>query len=623
MADVPPQGDESPLGRVHRKLYGMSDIRENPVAVAPAPAPVDATVPGWQPEPSPKRSLSVTAWFFIVAVGFFILAGIAAGLILLLGGRSVGNDRMIVRFEGPVAVDGGEAVPFDVVIENGNPVVASDITLSIDFPEGAFAADTKEPLGHYTVKVEDLQPGESARESVEVVYFGPENQHLSVPVEVEYKTPNSSATFVKEATQELSIATAPLSIRTTVTPEISSGQRFTMTVSVRSNAPDTLKDVALKVEYPFGFSATETVPAPRNGNVFSLGDLDPGEEAEVKITGSLTGQDGEERVFRFEGGVLADAEGSTLRTPAYTSGDADVTITRSFLATTLTLNQENGDLVAHAGDDVQGMISWVNALASTITDGELRVALSGDAIDLGTVVVTNGMYRSSDHTIVFDETTEQGLRSIAPGASGAGAFRFSLKEGSALKSPSATLTVSVSGRRAAEGGRQETLTSSVTRAIKVASDLTLEASAVHNSGPFENSGPLPPEPNKETTYTVKWSVANSVNTVANAVVTATLPSYVRFTGVANPSSGITYNEVTRTVTWSLGDVAPGVVREGAFQIGFTPSTSQSGGAPVLVDDQEVNGFDRFSQAAVSAEAGVLTTELQGDSGFNSADGRVK
>jgi len=626
MVDVPiEEGEESPLERVRRRLYEGAASRVTPNTPSETQGPV-ASVKGWKPDAPGKRGLSATAWFFIISLGFFLIAGIAAALILFFGARSVSNDRMDISFDGPVTVDGGKPVSFGVIVENGNPVDASHLLLTIDFPPEAYDPLTNEPLGHYTAPVQDLIPGESNRTGLSVVFYGSENQHLSIPVSLEYMTPNSSAVFVKEVTQDVSIVTSPLSVRVSAIPEISSGQKFTMTITVRSNAPESLKDVALKVEYPFGFAVVTSEPVAIGQGVYSLGTLAPGEEASVHITGTLAGQDGEERVFRFAGGVLQNTDATTLRTPAYTLADTSVKITRAFLATTLSLNQENGDLIAQEGDEVQAVLSWINTLTSTVADGELRVALSGDAIAPSSVAVVNGFYRSSDKTVVFDKSTEAGLRTLAPGESGAGSFRFLIKDGSALRSlrsPSATLTVSVAGRRSTEDGRTENLSSTLTRTVKIASSLELAASAVHTTGPFENSGPLPPKSDTETMYSILWSVENTINTVASVRVSATLPTYVRFTGTASPAGAFTFDEATRKLTWTIGEMAPGTLRAGAFQVAFLPSVSQVGSTPVLLQDQKTEGFDRFTQSNIEDEVSPLNTELTNEAGFHPGDGRVK
>lgn len=623
MAEVPNKegGVDGALERVRQRLYTAKET----ASVAPVEVPTEHQEPEhWTPE-VPKRRLSATAWFFIVAFGFFLVAGITALLIIFLGGRSVGNERISIQFESPVSVSGGEEISFDLVIKNENPVETSDLVLSIDFPEEAFDPVTMEPLSYYTDSLSNIAPGASVRHSVPVTFFGAEDQKVSVSVRLEYRTPNSSAVFVKEEVRDLTIATAPLSIRVTAPEDISSGQTVTLKASVRSNADEPLSQVAVKAEFPFGFTLTGSDPQPVGSQVFVIGNLLPGEEEEVTITGILIGEDGDERVFRFSGGVLRGEGATALRAPAFTLATKSVGISRSFISTDLSLNQSREDLIVSPGETLSGLISWVNSLTSSITDAEIEIALSGDALEFGSTAVANGFYRSSDRTIIFDESTESGLRNLSPAETGAGAFTILVKDAndlSALRGASGTFTVSVSGRRAGDGGREERLTGTVVRTVKVMTDLSLTASAVRTVGPFENSGPFPPEAEKETTYTILWEVENTINTTANVVVSAVLPSYVRYTGFANPS-GITYNDVSRTVTWTLGEVTAGTTREGAFQIALTPSSAQRGAAPVILTNIKLQGFDRFTQSSVGDDADALTTEIRNDPGFFSGDEDVQ
>ncbi len=131
------------------------------------------------------------------------------------------------------------------------------------------------------------------------------------------------------------------------------------------------------------------------------------------------------------------------------------------------------------------------------------------------------------------------------------------------------------------------------------------------------SGPLPPTVGSETVYSVTLTAKNTVNSVGAAKETFTLPSYVRYVGVADP--GITYNPDSRTVSWSIGDIQPGGAATARFQIAITPSSSQLNSSPVLTSDQTFSGVDRFTQQQVYASAPAVTTELPG----SSSSGTVK
>jgi hypothetical protein len=200
----------------------------------------------------------------------------------------------------------------------------------------------------------------------------------------------------------------------------------------------------------------------------------------------------------------------------------------------------------------------------------------------------------------------------------------SAKDLSALHNPSITLTVSASGSRTNESGVSGSLTSTLTNTLKIASGLSLSPRIVRTVGPFTNTGPWPPVNGTESTYTVLLSADNGVNAIAGGAVTMTLPSYVRFTGLTSPADGsITYSAGSRTVKWTVGDVASGGSKQAAFQVAFLPSLSQKGSSPTLVSDETMTATDRFTQTTVTANGAALTTQASSDPAYNAQDGVVQ
>ncbi len=620
--------EDSPLEDLKKRLYTTPPV--DGVSRGPAPAPQASVPEGWKGEPlkeaiaGPKVSGSTI--FLIGAAGFFVLAGIVSAAVLFLGGRLVSADQLQITVEGPTTVSGGESVSLFVTVHNNNPTVASDATLTVDFPEGTFSAeDAASPLAHTTLTLGDIAAGETVRKTITAAFFGEENQRVTIPVSVEYTTGNSNATFVSKGTHALTISTAPVTLAVSALSEVSSGQPQTIVVRARSNATTALSYVAVRADYPFGFIPTSETPTP-SGDVFVLDSLLPGEEKEIRITGSLSGQDGEERAFTFTAGSLKSPEGIEFGAP-YSSKQIIVTIAKPFLSVGLSVNRANEDpIIIKAGELASTLVSWENQLQASILDGRISVALLGDALDPLSVNATNGFYRSIDRTVLFDRDSEQGLKTLEPGDRGNGSFVFKTKTGSAmasLRNPSIAMTVSVSGRRVGGGNVTETITSSLTRTIKIETDLSIHARAVRTEGPFENSGPWPPITDTETTYTVLLTAANTVNTVANASVKTTLPSYVRFTGLATPPGSLKYNEATREVVWTLGDMAPGTSKEAVFQVAFLPSTSQKGASPALTSEVLISGHDRFVERETTGKSSPVTIQARTDPSYVDSYGIVK
>lgn len=630
----PEQDDTGSLERLRQRLYAPRDPAQEappplPAAPVTAPPPVPGAAPVWTPPPPPpaKKRLSLPILFLILASVFFVVAVAAASYFLIFGTRAVSPERVVVAIDGDTAIRSGDPVTLLISVRNENPVPLRATSIVAMFPETARRGDAiTEPYPRYEDTMGEIEPGATATRSVQVALFGAEQEQIVIPVRFEYRIDGSEAVFVREAEYTATITSSPLTVRAEAVSQISVGQPLTFSVTVRSHASSPVEHVAVQADYPFGFT-----PAAGQGSVFVVGTLAPGEERALTVSGTLTGEDADERVFRFSAGTRAGEDGPLQVT--YATALAPVTLAKPFLLPALSFERDaTSRPVIRAGEPVQVSVSWLNALPTPLLDGRVEVKLEGDALDPVSVSAYGGFYRSSDRTVIYSRETFSGLANLAPGATGSGTFSFRTKPAASLigtRNPSLTATVSVSARRVGEGNVPEQVPGAIVRTIRIGTDLTLTASGLYSAGPFKNTGPWPPVPDQETTYTVDLSLANSVNSVADAVVSGTLPSYVRFTGATSPADGsISYNAATRTVSWRAGDVAPGAghagpARTGAFQVALLPSVSQRGTSPILMSSIRVTGFDRFTEKPVELTHPEVTTRIVTDPAFVQGKGEVR
>ena len=169
---------------------------------------------------------------------------------------------------------------------------------------------------------------------------------------------------------------------------------------------------------------------------------------------------------------------------------------------------------------------------------------------------------------------------------------------------------------------------SATRIIKIATDARLSSRAIHWSGPFENTGPMPPKAESETTYTVIWTITNTSSKIKDAKVAASLPLYVKWLSQTNPASeNISFNSARAEVVWDAGDIEAGAgiegpPREASFQISFLPSLSHEGQSPVILNESVLSGTDSFTSASVGETRPSLTTTLKTDPDFKYSEDKV-
>jgi hypothetical protein len=166
------------------------------------------------------------------------------------------------------------------------------------------------------------------------------------------------------------------------------------------------------------------------------------------------------------------------------------------------------------------------------------------------------------------------------------------------------------------------------KTVKILTGLSLAGQTLYQGGPFTNTGPVPPKVNKETLYTVVWTLTNSTNDVDGTIVTARLPNYVKWLGNSSPvSEKVAWSSENGTLTWNVGDVPASTgytkkYRQVSFQVSFTPSVSQFDTIPILIGEATVKAHDRFADAEITTHRAVLTTHVNTNGDFASGGGKV-
>jgi hypothetical protein len=310
-------------------------------------------------------------------------------------------------------------------------------------------------------------------------------------------------------------------------------------------------------------------------------------------------------------------------------------ISKPFVGVTLRLNGNSDPVYVMGGtQSVRGDIGWTNNTTDSVYDGEMIVKFAGQALDKTSVETDGqGFYQSADNTITWDKMGVSQFTSIDPGASGSSNFSFSslplFTEGQPrLRNPEIDLTVTFNGTRVAAGQARTPIQTVITRKVKIATSPQIAARALYSTGPFVNSGPIPPKAEKQTTYTIVWSVSNSSNDMSDTVVEATLPLYVKWLNVYAPQSeNMSFDADSGTVKWDIGALKAGTgitssAREVSFQVAMVPSVAQVNTMPLLTSDAVIQGTDDFTGTTVKGTRRGVTTFLSSDPSYKQNDGLV-
>lgn len=572
-----------------------------------------------------------------ILFGSVIFCILAIGVALFMffgGGNLVSANNIDIQVVGPSSVSGGEELSLDVVIKNNNRADLEGVNLLVVYPDGTrVAGNVTEPLERQRETIGRVPARGEVRKTVKSVLFGEKESIKEISITLEYRIQGSSATFFKDKKYEAAIKTSPVIVTIKNPSEINSNQDIEFVIDLASNSGETLQNLLFKAEYPFGFVFGSADPKPlRDNSLWSIGNLAPNDKRIITIKGRLQGQNDEERTFRFSTGIANEDKQEELGA-TFSVLSQSVRIRRPFLAVDVSLGGQNTDTVVQGlGERIQTNVIWTNNLPNQLLNGRVEVKLSGNAFDKSSVSPSGGgYYRSLDSTIVWDKAVNAELGNIEPGERGIVGFNFSpltsLPVGA--QNEQITVEVTVSGSQINDLGKPEVVETKVSRVVKLASSVNLTARTLRSIGPFENSGPIPPRADQETTYTIVWSLTNSLNTVSQTRVRGELPPYVKWAGLADPAvESVAYDENTREVVWNVGDLRSGTgfttsPREVAFQVIVEPSLSQVGNAVVILQTSNFLGDDRFTEKQISGTAPSISTRFLTDPMFRPGDEAVE
>ncbi len=638
--------NENSLESLKKRLYTRGELGRRPLRKGRLNVHEENIQSDWQkeapetllkPRKPEKPKMSMFKKFFIGSLVFFAVALSYASYEFFAGGNLVSTKNIDVTVLGPSFASGGDELSLQVSVKNRNSVPLEFAQLLMEYPKGAASAGSSftPEMVRSQIPLPKIPAGGTEQQIVKATLYGEEGSEQSIKFTLEYRVQGSNAIFQKESNYPIKISSSPVNLLLNAPKETNAGQTMTFNVKVSSNAPKDVPNVLLQIDYPPGFLYKSANPDPTYGNnVWRLGDFHTGSERTVSVTGAFSGQNGEERTLRILAGSPSQSDEKTVGV-VYNSIFQTVAIRRPFLDAQISLNGNSGDKIAiPGGREVRGYISWKNNLPTRVTDAEIDIKFSGNALDRASVSSQNGFYNSSENTIVWNKNSIPDLRTIEPGATGQFPFSFTpiplfQAASGLLKNPEINLQVTVKGDVNTSDGSGGAMSVTTQKGVRVSSDLQLLSRAVYFTGPFTNTGPIPPVADKETTYAVLWSVTNSANDVTGATITTTLPPYVSWANQVSPGAeDISYDDASRAVTWRPSSVGAGTgyqnpAREAAFQIKLVPSLSHVGSSVGLTGGVSLFGTDSFSGERLQNTKDALTTLLNSDPYFKSGNDIVQ
>lgn len=609
-------------------------------------------------EPKPKFPAGKQSFFdrklFLLMLGGFVLVviiGMAAFLFLYLGTRGQ-EVQLALHDQGPLV--SGEVRTIPISMRNTSRAVAQDIELALVLPPGSIVRQgTQETVvpSRFVQKLDDLKPGEERFIEIATRIFGKEGDERKIEAVLLYRPQNLQARFTARASETLLIASVPLAVSWDVPRTVTRGQRVDVKVHYVSNARLPFERMTLQLEYPEGFSFISADPPPtKDTTLWDIGTLGPGAGGDIRIRGTLVGQDGDIKAFHGMLGVLDEVREEHI---TYSDASAETRIAALPLSIQAFFNTAREGIVGE-GDSVLFTLQYRNNTSSLLKNIVIRAVpeeffnASGSldkltpfsrgeyrVYDFSSLRVgEGGIYDEQARAMMWTPANVATLRELAPGQGGQVSVSLSLRKAPILRN-AVEKNLAVGIKAHIEAGEQPSeltgtdLTADDALRLKVRSHVAFAGRVVYRASPMLNSGPLPPEVGKKTTYMILLEARSFTNTLQNVMVSTTLPSHVRWEEKTFPQSArMTFDKGPQDLRWDIGELTAGTgifapALTAAFQVSIVPSEFDRNTIVQLLKDIKLTGVDSFTGEPVEAHIGPFSTELKNDTPSNPKEWLVK
>lgn len=564
-----------------------------------------------------KKILIISSIVFLAIV---VLSG--AGFYWWL--TSFKKSQVDFSVSGPAQAASGEPVSYSISYWNNTKQILQNAVLTIRYPQNAIVTGDKVIQN---IDLGNIGIGGGGKQEVSLAFIGPDKSVQKLQAILSYKPQNTSSTFENELTKETAIGGSALSVDFKTPDTVLPGVRNIYTIHYKNNTEHVFKNVTVEIGYPseFNFISSDKSPA-KNNNSWNLGDLNPSEEGDIVISGTLRNVTNVQ--FNLAIGIIQD--GKLFK---FLETSSQINLAPLPLKLDILVNNE-ASITANSGDFLQFKIRYENNSGVALSDVVLKAKLDGLMYDFPTLK-TDGFYDSVTNTIVWNAANQSQFKNLSPNESGEVNFQVNVRSRYIIRTfrdknfllqvaaTMETLTVPPS-----LSVKSLLVTNDI--AIKVNSKVDFKARGYYYDSVLKNSGPIPPRVNQTTTYTIHWLITNYSNDLDKVVVKATLPEGVKWLDKKSGagSSLLEFNDRTNELTWNIGKVqaATGVLLdpyEVIFQLALTPSVTKVGSVMPVISDATLSGEDLFTGNSISAMAPAVKTDMPDDPGVGILKSRVQ
>lgn len=544
------------------------------------------------------------------------------------------QERVRVLVEGPQEVPSGRSLSYEIKYKNENRATLENASLKISFPKNFVPEDNPgfkmEGTTASVLELGNIAGKKEGKITFKGKIFSPKGSLLYLQAGISYTPSNLNSQFTSQNQLSVTVKSSPVILEITAPQNLAKGDAIDYQINYRNEGEKEIEEMRIKMDYPEGFTFSKVSPENLEGeNPWSVGKLAPGQSGKIIVSGKLTGERDYIRTAKAYIGVVQEGE-----FVVYDEENVVTKIVGSPLAISQWVNgREN--LNINFGETLRFEIRFRNEGEIGLRDVIVTEKLEGEALDWASLRLENGGFDSNSKIITWKAGDLSLLKKLEPGQEGKIKFTINVKNSPPIKEKSdKNFVVSSLAKIDSPDVPTPLATNKIIAGnqmdLKVNSRISLDTQGYFYDQWLENSGPLPPQVGKETTYAIHWKIFNASNELSDARVEAIIPTgatVVDFRSKEGEELHYNFNERTNMLVWEIGKVAPGVgflssSQEVVFQIKIKPSPSQVGSYVELLKENTFIAQDLFTQEELRFSGKEKSTFLQEDMKLKMEDYKV-
>jgi len=531
---------------------------------------------------------------------------IVAGFVAFLLYREGMFSKEILKLEilGPDTAKIGDEIEYTVQYKNNGNFVLQNPKLTFVLPDNSLTEDGKTII---VQNLNDIYPGDQESVKFKVRLLGKDNDLKTAKASLSYVPKNITATYESDTTFITKIDASPIALDFDLPTKVEQGKSLQYSINYFSNVDYSLENLSIKVDPAPGFDFVSADPASLDNTEWKLQTLNKSQGGRISIKGKVSAATNQNLTFSASLGMWQNGNFVVIK---------QTSVAVQVIQPLLSISQQvNGSAsyVASPGETLHYQIFFTN-IGSTPFDNLFIVAkLDSSALDMSTIQAEQGgQVQPNDNMIVWDHSQVPKLNHLDIQEEGEVDFDIKVRSDWNPSSADASNTTIT----------DEINISQITQkfTIKVNSGLVISQKGYYRNQDISNSGPVPPEAGKATTYTINWEIKNYFSDEKNVKVKATLPKNVSLTGQILPedeSSNFSFDSTSREIVWSAGDIQAGTGVTGdpiilSFQISLTPDILQKGSVAPLIGQAQISGENQFTNTTITAQDSGVDTSLPDD-----------